>query len=456
MNLLSKFLARMQDQDEQHRVTVIGDAMIDEYFSAKTTKISPEFPVPVINHPDGKPYLQLPGGAGNVVRQFENFPFKVDLIAFLDEEAKAIYEKHNVGVDLSLEIDHKIPRKQRYYQDDFALARIDIEQKNYGYNEGINQIRNQLIYNSKYIKSKIVIFSDYDKGVLNEMWYLPDKITIVDPKKGPLSKWIGCKIIKPNAIEAKELTGRSDWRSQCDVISDVTNCDSVVITQGPEGVVGWSKYEGYFHYIPAKAIRAISVIGAGDCFISYFSMAYILGFAHSEAAQIAFEISSQYVQSKYNKPLTLEDIQKHADPFAAKFHCPPKKRDYRLIFTNGVFDAGLTAAHVAYLNEAKRYGHKLVVALNSDESVKRLKGPNRPVLTLQDRMNIVASLECVDYVVSFEEDTPLELVKKIMPDLIVKGGDYKAENVAGYGIVEVLITKTFPGMSTTDKLNCLK
>ena len=132
MNLLSKFLARMQDQDEQHRVTVIGDAMIDEYFSAKTTKISPEFPVPVINHPDGKPYLQLPGGAGNVVRQFENFPFKVDLIAFLDEEAKAIYEKHNVGVDLSLEIDHKIPRKQRYYQDDFALARIDIEQKNYG------------------------------------------------------------------------------------------------------------------------------------------------------------------------------------------------------------------------------------------------------------------------------------------------------------------------------------
>ena len=454
MSILTNFLSSLKNQEESHYITVIGDAMLDEYFAVKATKISPEFPIPVISHADGKPYLQLPGGAGNVVRQFENFGFKVDLISFLDEEAKKIYQKYNIGIDLSIDIKNKIPRKQRYYQDDFALARIDIEQKNYGM-EDINSMRNKLIYNSRYIKSKIVIFSDYDKGVLKDIWYLPDKVTIVDPKKGPLSKWIGCKIIKPNAAEAKELTGKSDWRSQCDIISEVTNCDAVVITQGADGVAGWSRYDGYFHYIPAKTIKAISVIGAGDCFISFFSMAYSLGFSHSESAEIAFEVGAKYVQNKYNKPLSLEDIQKHIDPYVAKFTTPSNKRDYKLVFTNGVFDAGLTAAHVAYLKEAKKYGDKLVVALNSDDSVKRLKGEKRPILSLKDRMEIVASLECVDYVTSFEEDTPLELIKKIIPNLVVKGGDYTPEQVAGYGIVDVIVTKKFDGLSTTDKLDLI-
>lgn len=454
MNILSKFITRINDNEEINRITVVGDAMIDEFFSVKATKISPEFPIPVITHPDGKPYAQLPGGAGNVARQFSNFPFKVDLVAFLDKEAKKIYKDFEINTDLSLEISEKIPRKQRYYQDDFPLARIDIEQKNYGLQD-IEKQREELIENTKKIKSKIVILSDYNKGVFKDMLHLPDKITIVDPKKGPLNKWMGCKVIKPNAVEAKELTGLNDWRSQCRVINDHTNCDAVVITQGEEGVAGWSKYDGFFHYIPAKTVKAISVIGAGDCFISFFSMALSLGFSYAESAEIAFEVGAKYVQNKYNKPISIEELLEHVDPFAAKFYLPPVDRNYKLVFTNGVFDAGLTAPHVAYLKEAKKYGDKLVVALNSDESVKRLKGEKRPILPLKDRMEIVASLECVDYVVSFEEDTPLNIIKKIRPNLIVKGGDYIPEQVVGYGIVDVIIARKFEGLSTTDKINLI-
>ena len=313
-------------------------------------------------------------------------------------------------------------------------------------------MRNKLIYNTRYIKSKVVIFSDYDKGVLNEMWYLPDKITIVDPKKGPLTKWIGCKIIKPNAAEAKELTGRSDWKSQCDVISDVTNCDAVVITQGPEGVVGWSRYDGYFHYMPAEAIKAVSVIGAGDCFISFFSMAYVLGFSHSESSEIAFEISAQYVKNKYNKPLSLEDIEKNIDPYNSKFVEPSSKRDYKLVFTNGCFDV-LHEGHLDLLKYAKQLGDKLIVAVNSDSSVKRLKGDTRPINNLKFRMELLASLEFVDYVVCFDEDTPLELVKKIRPDVMVKGEPYTVDNIAGADIVkEVKICPRKFDVSTTSVL----
>ena len=454
MNKLIKFLTAIKEAEEEIRITVIGDAMVDEFFSVKTTKISPEFPVPVLTHPDGIPYLRLPGGAGNVARQFENFPFKVELVAFLDKDAKQVYKQCKINTDACLEIDNKIPRKQRFYQGDFPVARIDIEQKDYGYADIHNKV-NQLIENCQSIRSKIVIFSDYNKGVIRDIWYMKDKITIVDPKKGPLHKWSGCKVIKPNAAEAKELTGRSDWRTQCSIISEATNCDAVIITDSGEGVSGWAKNEGYFHYIPPQTVKAVSVIGAGDCYISFLAMAISLGFSYADSAEIAFDAAAGYVQNKYNKPLTIEELIRQVDPYTAKFTLPSKNRDYKLVMTNGVFDMGLTASHVGYLREAKKYGDKLIVALNSDESVKRLKGDARPIMPLAERMAIVASLECVDFVTSFEEDTPLNLIKKIMPSCVVKGGDYKPEDIAGYGIVDVFVTEKLKGLSTTDKIDLL-
>lgn len=141
-----------------------------------------------------------------------------------------------------------------------------------------------------------------------------------------------------------------------------------------------------------------------------------------------------------------------------KFLIPPKDRDYQLVMTNGCFDCGLTAAHVRYLQRARSMGNRLLVAINTDASCTRLKGLGRPIMPLLDRMYVVAALQSVDYVCSFgdspdENDTPLELIKRIMPSVVVKGGDYKAEDVSGYGIVPVIIVDKFETISTTEKLD---
>jgi D-beta-D-heptose 7-phosphate kinase/D-beta-D-heptose 1-phosphate adenosyltransferase len=443
---MEKFLKLVENLDAPIKISVIGDSMIDEYFSVKTTKISPEFPIPTITH-HGEA-LKLPGGAGNVVRQFEHFPFNIELFSFLDKEANEIYKKHNINTNFCVEIDSKIPRKQRYYQDDFPLARIDIEQKNYGLKD-INYFRTKLINR---VNSKVVIYSDYNKGVLKDMWYLKDKITIVDPKKGPLEKWKGCTVIKPNSSEAQELTGEKDWKKQAKCIYEKTECEAVVITKSENGVCGFVESGGYFDIQSNNPQKAVSVVGAGDAFIAFYAMAISLGMDYIQSAQTAFEAGTIYVKNKHNKPLSIEEIWKHIDPYQAKFILPSDKRDYKLIFTNGVFDAGLTKPHVKYLQKAKKMGDKLIVALNSDASVKRLKGQNRPIMPLNERMDIVASLDCVDFVTSFEEDTPLNLIKKIMPDAVVKGSDYLPEQVAGYGIVNIIIVEKIDGLSTTDKI----
>ena len=137
---------------------------------------------------------------------------------------------------------------------------------------------------------------------------------------------------------------------------------------------------------------------------------------------------------------------------ANKFCLPNYPRNYKLVFTNGCFDFGLTRGHIECLTFAKAQGDKLIVGLNSDSSIKRLKGNNRPILPLEDRMHIMAALECVDYVYSFEEDSPLELIKKLKVDVIVKGSDYQKEKVVGYGLAEVIICPLVKCISTTEKI----
>lgn len=173
------------------------------------------------------------------------------------------------------------------------------------------------------------------------------------------------------------------------------------------------------------------------------------GFSCKEAAEIAFNAGCQYVQQDILKPV-VAPWQLHRQ---MKFISPQclTQRDYRLVMTNGCFDGGLTRGHIECLKFAKAQGDKLIVALNDDASVQRLKGKPRPFMTLEDRMAILASLEYVDFVVPFAEDTPLKLIQTIMPDLIVKGGDYKPEDVVGYGIVEVRLCPLSSCKSTSDK-----
>jgi D-beta-D-heptose 7-phosphate kinase/D-beta-D-heptose 1-phosphate adenosyltransferase len=339
------------------------------------------------------------------------------------------------------------------------LCRWDVEETNCGITgDAIASIQQALLRNFESGVAQhspaVVIFSDYDKGVFTgnavkwlEAEGIQDSITIVDPKKGPLEKWKGCDVFKPNVKEAQDLTGHKDWQSQCKYLYKYLNCRAVIITQGGDGVVGLVS-DQLFEYRPTRTIYPDSVIGAGDCFVAFLAMglAHCLDIKH--VVEVAYEAGAIYVQRKHNAPVMPHELLSQADPEAAKIRMPPESRNYKLVFTNGCFDI-LHEGHLATLRRARAMGDKLVVAVNSDESIKKLKGEDRPIIGLAERMRMLAGLECVDFVVPFEEDTPYEIIKKIRPSVLVKGQDWEGNIVGSDIVTEVYALPLLEGLSTT-------
>ena len=446
-------------------IHLIGDCMVDEYYYIEANRISPEFPIAVMRSSHDNPTIVIPGGAGNAVMQFKHFNVDLQYFGLIDNYVHSLLE--NFGISTShcvfLSEGSHVPVKRRLYNGEFPLCRWDIEEKNYGLTEEqLSKV--QLILLREYEQCRaptVAVFSDYDKGLFTipRQWFgREDVITIIDPKKGPLEKWVGCTVFKPNAKEALELSGGiTKWKQQCEFFQRVLGCLAVVITNGDQGVMGRVS-DRFFEYVPRSRAAAESVIGAGDCFVSFMAMGLAYGMDVVDVVVLAYEAAKIYVQRKHNQPLVPVDLLRLVDPVAAKFVTPEslRNRDYRLVMTNGCFDLGLTANHIRSLQWAKNQGEKLVVAINDDESVRRLKGEGRPIMSVEERKRVVAGLECVDFVVDFSEDTPLELVKTILPDCLVKGGDYKPEDVAGYGVVPIIIHPLFEGLSTTEKINRLQ
>jgi D-beta-D-heptose 7-phosphate kinase / D-beta-D-heptose 1-phosphate adenosyltransferase len=286
-------------------------------------------------------------------------------------------------------------------------------------------------------KSDVTVFSDYGKGLFDFGWYknfLGDRISIVDPK-GDAERWHGCTIFKPNSAEARVLTGKTDWKDQAWALKTMAYCRDVVITDGANGVAGIAG-DQLFEYRPQHHPDVNSVIGAGDCFVAFLAMAVSHGFSTQDAAAIAYEAGAVYVQSKHNRPL------KPAELLSGK--C-----GNQVVFTNGCFDI-LHTGHIQTLEFAREQGDILVVGVNSDESVRRLKGEGRPVNKLADRIRVLSAMKCVDCVMPFVEDTPLNLIKYVRPDIVVKGGDYKPEDVVSDDIADVVIAPMIQGFSTTN------
>lgn len=459
MNLINEFSERLQNNHKAIFIHVIGDSMLDLDYKVNSNRISPECPnVVILQSPNDKPYRQFPGGASNIVYQLNNFNVISRLFTFIDDEAYQIIRDKGVKYwgAIKLPENSQIPRKRRHYAQGFQLvARWDIEQPNYGL-ECVKSLQNQLLTTWQAFQAEpdAIIFSDYNKGLFKDLKisrFGTNAITIVDPKAAPLDRWQGCTVFKPNAKEAYELSGKKDWKDQCDYFESYLGCKAVVITQAGDGIVG--KAGDYFAHKPRTKVIPIDIVGAGDCFAGTMALAMILNFNVEQAAQIADYGAGLCVQQK-------ERGMFGPWLFSGKIVANPsflRKRDYKLVITNGCFDL-VHKSHVDLLKFAKAQGDKLVVALNSDDSIKRLKGEGRPIVELKNRMEMIAALDCVDYVVSFEEDTPLNLIKQINPDFIVKGGDYKKEDVAGCHVVGLDNVVLFPyveGNSTTSLIQKL-
>jgi len=458
-DLISRFIEKVRAT--RKTIGVMGDAMIDQYFSIEVNKISSEFPIVCFLSKDTLPSAVFPGGAANTAFQLKNFNVAVYLSCFYDEPAEAIFWSDGVDLSRSIKVDSCIPIKKRFYDGGFPVFRWDVENVEKYTQSNINTLIEKCCLPGSLIPNcDLLILSDYDKGLFNcdnfnlltQQNLIP---TIVDPKGENILKWKGCTVFKPNQEEANKLSGKKDWKSQCKYFHNTINCQSVVITREGEGVVGSYLIDDQIEYFEFKADvknNVVSVIGAGDAFTSILGLALVHNFSLLDSVKIAFYAGSIYVSKKYNTPITEEELLRLKDPIKSKFMMPPKERDYKLVMTNGCFDFGLTSAHVEFLQEAKSLGDKLVVAINSDESVRKLKGEDRPVMSLEERMKVVAGLESVDFVVSFDEQTPLELIQSIAPNLVVKGGEYKREDIVGYGIVPTMSCKLYDGKSTTDKI----
>ena len=463
--------------NKKPNILVIGDLMIDHYLWGSCDRISPEAPVQVVNV---KKESSVLGGAGNVINNLVTLGSVVDVISVIGNdsvanELKSLLEKIDVPTsNLVVENNRKTSKKSRLIASQQQVLRYDMESIDDINENSHKQIIQTLEKNID--KYSSIILSDYGKGVLTtdlvkEIISLSNKNNIkvlVDPKGKDYSKYKGSYTLTPNKKEAMEATNIDikDENSLIEALKSLkTQCSLEVslITLSEQGI---AIFDDELTIKPTVAREVYDVTGAGDTVIA--SIAFALGnnldikdaiyFANLAAGVVVGKIGSATTTLdeiyEYEYSLHKSNSTSHIKTFdeiktlSSKLHSQGKK----IVFTNGCFDI-LHAGHVKYLQEAKNYGDILILGLNADNSVRKLKGPTRPINTQDDRAYILASLESVDYVVIFEEETPYELIKLIKPHVLVKGGDYEGKEVVGQDIADELkLVQFIDGKSTTNTI----
>jgi D-beta-D-heptose 7-phosphate kinase/D-beta-D-heptose 1-phosphate adenosyltransferase len=465
----------------ENNIVVIGDMMLDRYCVGSVSRISPEAPVPVLRKEND--YF-VPGGAANVVANLVAAGQHVSVCSVVgnDESAsKLIALFEDFGADTSMflrAVDRKTTVKTRIVgPNHHQFLRIDEEDATEISSGQCDMLIGKLA--DRMPEADAVILSDYCKGVLTPA--LCGRVialakshgvrVYVDAKDVRMEKYAGAFLIKPNRSELGKLTGMDV--STADAVQSAsvrllreTDAEYIVATLGSKGMC-LTDPKGVCANIRSEAREVFDVSGAGDTAIAYLASAVSSGMSALEAAELANFAAGIKVTKTGTAPVCLYEVDRalnerdilrgnsgkqiaweELDQIRAK--CP----DGKIVFTNGCFDI-LHVGHVNYLRDAAAMGDILVVGLNSDDSVRGLKGEGRPVNGIADRVAILSALEFVDHVVVFEEDTPLALIKRLRPDLLVKGGDYKPEEIVGSefvvssGGVAATIPLTY-GKSTTD------
>ena len=462
---------------EKTNILVIGDLMIDHYLWGKCERISPEAPVQIVNIDKESSVL---GGAGNVINNLRALGSNVDVISVIgnDMAAKELqFLLNDIDVNsnmLIIEEKRKTSKKSRLIASQQQILRYDnesIEDISPNSEEKIIDILDKNILNYD-----AVILSDYGKGVLTnsltqKIISLSNKNNIkvfVDPKGKDYSKYKNAYTLTPNkkeAIEATNINIKNDESLEKAIkqLKETCNLTVSLITLSENGI---AIFDDNLRIKPTVAREVYDVTGAGDTVIASITFAIANNLDIDEAIKFANLAAGVVVGKIGSATATLDEIYEYEsslhksnssshiktfaeiEKLAKKFHEKGKK----IVFTNGCFDI-LHAGHVKYLQEAKNYGDILILGLNADNSVRKLKGPTRPINNQNDRAYILASLESVDYVVIFEEETPYELIKLIKPHTLVKGGDYEGKIVIGQDIAnELKLVQFVDGKSTTNTI----
>ncbi|PRM97520.1 D-glycero-beta-D-manno-heptose-7-phosphate kinase [Aliarcobacter cryaerophilus] len=463
--------------DKKPNILVIGDLMIDHYLWGSCDRISPEAPVQVVNV---KKESSVLGGAGNVINNLVTLGSIVDVISVIGNdtvanELKNLLERIDVPTsNLVVENSRQTSKKSRLIASQQQVLRYDMESIDDIDENSHKQIIQTLEKNIN--KYSSIILSDYGKGVLTtsltkEIIKIANKHSVkilVDPKGKDYSKYKGSYTLTPNKKEAMEATNIDikDENSLIEALKSLKNqcaLEVSLITLSEQGI---AIFDDNLTIKPTVAREVYDVTGAGDTVIA--SIAFALGndldikdaiyFANLAAGVVVGKIGSATATLdeiyEYEYSLHKSNSTSHIKTFdeiktlSSKLHNQGKK----IVFTNGCFDI-LHVGHVKYLEVAKSYGDVLILGLNADSSVRKLKGESRPINTQDDRAYILASLESVDYVVIFEEETPYELIKLIKPHVLVKGGDYEGKEVVGQDIADELkLVQFVDGKSTTNTI----
>ena len=463
------------------RVLVAGDVMLDCYWSGSTGRISPEAPVPVVNVKD---CVDRAGGAANVALNIASLGASVTLAGVVgDDEAATtlsqLMDEKGISQQFLSQPGYKTITKLRVLSRHQQLIRLDFEDSSPEFD--VEKFHSLIL--SNIADYDVLVLSDYNKGSLQRTQTLIEAAkqsgvkVLVDPKGQDFEKYRGASLITPNLPEFEAIVGQcvddEHLYQQAEDLRQSLDLDAMLVTRSERGMTLFEKSSQPIT-IATKAREVFDVTGAGDTVIGVLAAAIAAG-TDLQSAVILSNMAAGIVVGRLGAACVNSDELKQAtsDAFHLDYHQKIVSREtlkreiefarqsgQKIVMTNGCFDI-LHAGHVQYLSEAVACGDRLIVAVNDDDSVKRLKGQSRPINPLEKRMEVLAALGSVDWVISFTEDTPENLICDVLPDLLVKGGDYQPDEIAGAdcvkkngGAVEVLSLRD--GCSTTEIIAAAK
>jgi D-beta-D-heptose 7-phosphate kinase/D-beta-D-heptose 1-phosphate adenosyltransferase len=463
------------------KILVVGDLMVDHYLWGSCERISPEAPVQVV---DVKKETKRLGGAGNVINNLIDLGCEVGICSvvgddeggeFLDERLSSRGVKKEVFL---VSKERQTSVKSRVIASHQQIIRVDKETKQ----DISSEIEKEILSIYKEVVENYdgVVLSDYAKGVLTssltskliDIANKNGKVILADPKGNDYSKYSGATLLTPNKKEASQATSidikdKKTLTQALEKLKNELSLDFSLITLSEDGI---ALLEKQFHQIPTVAQEVFDVTGAGDTVIASLAFGLCSGLDILETVKFANYAAAVVVAKVGSATATLEEIEE----YKASIHkgniqrnlktleqikkqvLKLKQMGKKIVFTNGCFDI-LHRGHVSYLDTAKSFGDILVLGLNSDSSVKKLKGENRPINNEEDRAFVLLALESVDFVTIFNKETPYDLIKALEPDVLVKGGDYEGKEVVGSDIVkEVKLVQFVDGKSTTKTIEKIK